>query len=98
MIDTALLESVAAQMMQQNQVSVGPETAPVKRSSFQRLRMMKFKMNGQEYQAIEQNPAKPSRWGELARSGHKVVQFRDLSTGRYMAVAVDGKVTEYTKR
>jgi hypothetical protein len=52
-------------------------------------------MNGQEYQAIEQNSQKPSRWGELARDGHKVVQFRDAATGKYIAVAVDGDVKEY---
>jgi len=54
-------------------------------------------MNGRKYQAIEQNADKPSRWGQLARDGHRVVQFRDVQTGKYVAVAVDGKVKEYPR-
>ena len=30
--------------------------------------------------AIEQNRTKPSRWGQLAKKGHQVVQFQDLIT------------------
>ena len=45
----------------------------------------------------EQNPEKPNQWGKLARAGHQVVQFRDLSTQKYVAVAVDGKVKEYAR-
>jgi hypothetical protein len=52
-------------------------------------------MGGREYQAIEQNPEKPSRWGKLAHAGHRVVQFRDLLTQKYVAVSVDGEVREY---
>jgi hypothetical protein len=52
-------------------------------------------MGGREYQAIEQNPEKPSRWGKMAREGHRVVQFRDLLTQKYVAVVVDGDVREY---
>jgi len=55
-------------------------------------------MDGVEYQGIEQNPEKPSRWGKLARDGHRVVQFRDLGSGKYVAAVVDGKVTEYGHR
>ena len=47
-------------------------------------------MDGREYQAIEQNAEKPSRWGELARKGHQVVQFKHAATNRFLA-AVDGK-------
>jgi len=54
-------------------------------------------MNGREYQAIEQNPEKPSRWGQFARQAYQVVQFRDLASQRYVAVAVDGEVKEYGK-
>jgi hypothetical protein len=54
-------------------------------------------MDGREYEAIEQNAEKPSRWGKLAREGHKVVQFRDVESGKYVAVAVDGKVRVYGK-
>jgi hypothetical protein len=52
-------------------------------------------MEGRQYAAIEQNPGKPSRWGELARSGHQVVQFKDVQTNRFVAVAVDGEAKEY---
>ena len=60
----------------------------------QRLRTVRFVMGGKEYQAIEQNPEKPSRWGKLARDGRRVVQVRDLGTQKYVAAVVDGKVTE----
>jgi uncharacterized protein YerC len=58
----------------------------------QRLRTVRFVMGGKEYQAIEQNPEKPSRWGKLAREGRRVVQVRDLGTQKYVAAVVDGKV------
>jgi hypothetical protein len=54
-------------------------------------------MGGREYQAIEQNPEKPSRWGKLAREGQRVVQVRDLATQGYVAAVVDGNVTEYSR-
>jgi hypothetical protein len=54
-----------------------------------------FTLRGRQYAAIEQNPEKPSRWGQLARSGHKVVQFKDFGTNRFVAVAVDGEAKEY---
>jgi hypothetical protein len=53
-------------------------------------------MGSKQYQAIEQNPDRPSRWGKLAREGHRVVLFRDLMTQKYVAVAVDGEVKDYT--
>jgi hypothetical protein len=52
-------------------------------------------MEGRQYAAIEQNPEKPSRWGDLARSGHQVVQFKNVETNRFVAVAVDGEAKEY---
>jgi hypothetical protein len=52
-------------------------------------------MGGREYQAIQQNPGKPSRWGKLARAGHQVVQFKDVKTNKFVAVAVDGDVKVY---
>ncbi len=52
-------------------------------------------MEEREFEAIEQNPEKPSRWGKLAREGHQVVQFKDVGTNNFVAVAVDGEVTEY---
>jgi hypothetical protein len=94
-MDRAVLESVAEQVMRGTDVVVEGRSFRVTRTGSQRLRTARFVMGGKEYQAIEQNPEKPSRWGKLAREGHRVVQFRDLQTQKYVAVAVDGKVKEY---
>ena len=77
------------------EVAVAGQTMRVKRTGSGRLRTVRFPMGGGEYQAIEQNPEKPSAWGKLAREGHRVVQFRDLGSGKYVGVVVDGKVREY---
>lgn len=95
-MDIALLSSVAEQLMSADKVRVGDHAFPVQRTSRHRFRCVKFSSNGTEYEAIEQNASKPSRWGELARCGHRVVQFRDLRTDRYVAVSVDGKVILYS--
>jgi hypothetical protein len=97
MLDLDFMHSVAVQMMDGDSVDAGGKMIPVKRTSSHGFKSVQFAMNGREYQAIEQNAIKPSRWGELARQGHRVVQFRDLRTGSYVAVSVDGKVTEYTR-
>ena len=97
MLDHAVLQSVADQLMTSREIIVEGRTSPVTRTGSHRFRTMKFAIGGNEYQAIEQNPEKPSRWGQLAKAGHKVVQFRDLLSGKYVAVAVDGKVIEYSK-
>jgi hypothetical protein len=94
-MDRELLQSIAKQMLAGKQVAVNEDTLPVKRTSSQRLKNLRFEMNGREYHAIEQNPEKPSRWGQLAREGHHVVQFRDVASNRYVAVAVDGVIKEY---
>jgi hypothetical protein len=48
---------------------------------------------GLALRGLEQNPKTESRWAQLARAGHKVMQF--LSAGRYIGNVVDGKVTLY---
>jgi hypothetical protein len=78
-------------------VRVEDQVLQVKKTSSQRLKTLSFQLDGREYQAIEQNPEKPSRWGELARKGHHVVQFRDVASGKYVAVAIDGEIKEYGK-
>ena len=90
-----ILKSVAQQMMGMGEVVVEGRRSRVSRTGARRLRTVRFVMGGKEYQAIEQNPEKPSRWGKLAREGHRVVQFRDLETQKYVAVVVDQKVQEY---
>jgi len=95
MLDAELLKSLAAQLMTSASVSVDGKSIPVRPTSRQHLRTAAFRVGGHEYQAIEQNPEKPSRWGQLARSGHQVVQFKDAESNRFVAVVVDGKVTFY---
>lgn len=95
-LDTDLLASIAQQMMTSAKVQVRGKLIPVRRTSAQRLRRVTFAMNGREYDAIEQNPEKPSRWGQLAREGHQVVQFKDNDNNRFVAVAVDGEVKVYS--
>jgi hypothetical protein len=98
MLDHEILKSVAEQMMTAGDVSIGEKTWRVARTGTKRFRTVKFVMDGAEYKAIEQNSEKPSRWGQLARTGHRVVQFRDLASGKYVAVVVDDKVTEYSRK
>ncbi len=97
MLDTSLLSSIARQLMSADEIEVEVEgkRLPVRRTSKQGLRTVTFTMEGRQYAAIEQNPGKPSRWGELARSGHQVVQFKDVQANRFVAVAVDGDAKEY---
>ena len=92
-----VLASVAAQLMNGEAVVLEGQKIPVRRVGRGRLRMVQFNMNGRVLEAIEQNPEKPSRWGQLAREKHRVVQFRDVETRRYVAVCVDGEVIEYGK-
>jgi hypothetical protein len=95
MVDAHLLKSIASQLMTGTSVGVEGKSAPVRRTSRQRLKTIAFSVDGHQYQAIEQNPEKPSRWGQLARSGRQVVQFKDAESNRFVAVVVDGEVTFY---
>jgi hypothetical protein len=95
MLDTEVLRSVAMQLITSPIVDVNGKSLCVRHTSAQHLKMVTFTMNGREYAAIEQNPEKPSRWAELAREGHQVVQFKDIESNRFVAVSVDGEVSEY---
>jgi hypothetical protein len=95
MLDSSGLRAVAEQVMTGTEVVVEGKAFRVTRTGSRRFRTVRFFMGGREYQAIEQNAEKPSRWGKLAREGRRVVQFRDLGTGKYVAVVVDEKVIEY---
>jgi hypothetical protein len=96
-LDHDLLRDIAEQMMSGGAVSIGKQSMKVERTGSRRFRTVRFETGGREYQVIEQNPDKPSRWGKLARAGHRVVQVRDVESGKYVAAVVDGKVTEYTR-
>ncbi len=76
-------------------MNVQGKTLRVGRSSGLHLKTVRFTMDGREYEVIEQNATKPSRWGKLAREEYEVVQFKDCAMNRFVAVAVDGDVTEY---
>jgi hypothetical protein len=90
-----VLGSVAAQLMSGEEVVLENQKIRVRRVGSGGLRAVQFQQNGRMLEAIEQNAAKPSRWGQLAREGHRVVQFRDVLLRKYVAVAVDGVVREY---
>jgi hypothetical protein len=94
-LDHEKLSAVAQEMMSGSVVSVAGKTVKVERTGSQKLRAVRFEVDGREYQMIEQNPEKPSRWGKLARDGHQVVQVRDVELGKYIAAVVDGTVREY---
>jgi hypothetical protein len=96
MLNTDLLSSIATQMMANDTaIEVQGTYVPIRRTSGQHLKTVTFTMGGRKYTAIEQNPEKPSRWGQLARAGHQVVQFKDDEANKFVAVAVDGEVKEY---
>lgn len=98
MLDHAVMKSVAEQLMSGSEVVVGGLKSRVTRTGSRRFRTARFVAGGEEYQAIEQNPEKPSRWGQLARQGHRVVQFRDLQAQKYIAAVVDGEVHAYGRK
>jgi hypothetical protein len=77
-------------------VVLGSELYAVRRTPKRGLRQVDFAFDRSEIRGLEQNPQTKSRWAQLARFGHKVMQF--LSEGRYVANVVDGKVTFYGGR
>jgi hypothetical protein len=98
MLDTLLLSSIARQMMSADEVEVEGKRLHVRRTSRQGLRTVTFTTGGPHYAASERNHDKPGSCGELVRSGHEVVQFKDVETNRFVAVAVDGEAQEYGGR
>ena len=75
------------------QVELDGQAFPVRETPRKHLREVDFVFDGQPLRGLEQNPKTESRWAQLARAGHKVMQF--LSAGRYVGNVVDGKVTLY---
>ena len=64
MFEEKVLQSVAMQLMNGEQVVVEDQKLRVKRVGRGRLRQVQFELNGRKFEAIEQNRMKPSRWGE----------------------------------
>ena len=94
-MNVAVLSSIATQLMTSDKVELAGERLPIRRIGHQRLKSVSFSIEGNQYMAIEQNADKPSRWGQLAREGHAVVQFKDVERNKFIAVAVDGEVKKY---
>jgi hypothetical protein len=84
-----------ATWLSNNTVDVNGKSVPVSSTNQHRLGTLAFTVDGREYQAIEQNAEKPSRWGQLAKSGHRVVQFKDSEINKFVVAVVDGRVTIY---
>jgi hypothetical protein len=76
----------------QRKVLVEGRKFQLTRTGSRRFRTVRFVAGGEKYQA---NAEKPSRWGQLARQGHGVVQFRDLQTQKRVAAVVDGVMHAY---
>jgi hypothetical protein len=94
-LEQQILRDVAAQLINSDAVVLENQALRIKRVGSGRWRTVQFELNGRKFEAIEQNRNKSSRWGQLAREKHQVVQFRDVATHKYVAVAVDGEITEY---
>jgi hypothetical protein len=97
-LDHAVMKSVAEQLIGGRKLWWEGGSSGLRGRDRGAFRTVWFVAGGEEYQAIEQNPEKPSRWGQLARQGHRVVQFRDLQTQKYVAAVVDGEVHAYGKK
>jgi hypothetical protein len=65
----------------------------VRETPRKRLQEVDFVFGGQVFRGVEQNPETGSNWAQMAREGHKVMQF--LVAGRYVGNVADGKVTKY---
>ena len=74
-------------------VEIAGHEYPVRRTPKRGLLQVDFQFEGQDLRGLQQNPETKSRWAQLARAGKRVMQF--LAGGRYVAVAVDVKVTLY---
>lgn len=87
-----------ALLEESDNVELAGRRFPVLRTPRKGLRQVDFSFRGESLRGLEQNPQTASRWAKLAREGARVMQF--LSSGRYIAVVVDGKLTTYggTKR
>jgi hypothetical protein len=92
------LIAVWQQVLVENAKSVELDTKsyPVRQTPKTKLRQVDFVFDGDEIRGLEQNPDTKSRWAQMARSGHKVMQF--LSHGRYVGNVVDGKAMAYGRR
>jgi len=96
-LEDALIEVWRQALVEEKpEVELNGSRFPVRRMAKKNLRQIEFRVGEEGVRGIEQNPKTASRWAQLARKGHKVMQF--LMQGRYFANVVDGKVMLYAKR
>ena len=96
-LEEALLKVWRSTMVEDApEVELEGQSFPVRTTPKRRLRQVDFVFDRQELRGLEQNPETGSRWAQLARRGHKVMQF--LAAGRYVGNVVDGKLTRYAGR
>ncbi len=96
-LEDALIEIWRQALVEEKpEVELNGAQFPVRWTAKKNLRQVDFRVGDDAVRGIEQNPKTASRWAQLARKGHKVMQF--LMRGRYFANVVDGKVMLYGKR
>jgi hypothetical protein len=76
-----------------SEVKVGDRLIRVERTRARGLRTVAFEFGEHAIEGIEQNPDKPSRWGQLASEGKRIMQFS--SKHRYFANVCEGALTRY---
>ena len=78
MLDHAVLQSVAKQLLNNTKIDLDGEISRVTRTSSQHLRTTTFEMDGRQFQAIEQNatPADGDSSPERAKRSSSSKTFR----------------------
>jgi len=76
-----------------DEVEVEGRGCRVGRTRGQGLRIVSFVYQGFAIDGIEQNPEKTSRWAQLAREGHRIMQFR--FDRRFVGNVCDGRLLRY---
>ena len=79
-----------------DRINVNGRLFPVRSTPKRHLLQVDFSWRGEVLRGLEQNPETSSRWAQLARQGHRIMQF--LCRGRYIGNVIDGKVTFYGQR
>ena len=96
-LEDALVEVWRQALVEEKaEVELNGLSFPVNQTAKKNLRQVDFRAGDESVRGIEQNPKTASRWAQLARKGHKVMQF--VAQGRYFANVVDGKLMLYGKR
>lgn len=90
-----LLVDVWGQVLERGsaQVTIDGRRVRVGRTRSQGLRTVAFVYQEHLIEGIEQNPAKASRWAQLAREGKRIMQFS--CRHRYFANVCEGALLRY---